>query len=508
VLPEHCDLIYYGHCRSTLQCNICDKNRKKLAAAFPDREVEEYPETYCQKMPEGHLDGDLHACGKHGTGCCVPCKRCSTYSNFGEHRLAWEGSVDTVDCRVPRVCPHALDDLDKKHGNKIEKMEEEIADLQKGLQGESLTDDERTKLQKEAASIQDDIEKQQDKAKNDPMVLNKELENLWQDKKNRDKDLKAYKEKYGEGCKNGVKIQDDGEVVDCESFQDYHTRLAQERFEENTKKTMANRTGIIDEHGTQKHSESLDKLFKMFGNTQKMLNKSIEELKGDMQDERQSSKGLQSNYTSLQQQIRESLAQLVGSDEEKTASGSKGVSMETIAAVTTMLLLFALTIIIVLVFRNRNANETDEQKESSASLLYAEGDPGGSEQDDFQKSMKTLIETESKEGNDYAGNAAAPAATVRVKPAKAEKMQAWDNYDEDESMQLSEGQLGESSGQLGEPSSMFPMADPAMSGYNEDDLNGQLGYVTREFDPPSLRNARGMPSRKIASQTFVNESGC
>ena len=157
---------------------------------------------------------------------------------------------------------------------------------------------------------------------------------------------------------------------------------------------------------------------------------------------------------------------------------------------------------------SRNANETDEQKESSASLLYAEGDPGGSEQDDFQKSMKTLIETESKEGNDYAGNAAAPAATVRVKPAKAEKLQAWDNYDEDESMQLSEGQLGESSGQLGEPSSMFPMADPAMSGYNEDDLNGQLGYVTREFDPPSLRNARGMPSRKIASQTFVNESGC
>ena len=45
-------------------------------------------------------------------------------------------------------------------------MEEEIANLQKGLQGESLTDAERTKLQKEAASIQDDIEKQQDKAKN------------------------------------------------------------------------------------------------------------------------------------------------------------------------------------------------------------------------------------------------------------------------------------------------------------------------------------------------------
>lgn len=107
VLPEHCDLIYYGHCRSTLQCRICDRNRKALKESVnPDSlDLADFPQTFCQKMPKNLLSGDVDVCGKHGTGCCVPCKRCPKYAVFEEHRMAWEGSVDSVDCRVPRVCP-------------------------------------------------------------------------------------------------------------------------------------------------------------------------------------------------------------------------------------------------------------------------------------------------------------------------------------------------------------------------------------------------------------------
>jgi len=307
---------------------------------------------------------------------------------------------------------------------------------------------------------------------------------------------------FAAGCRNGT-WNGTGTEVDCQTFKQYQAGLARDKFTSNTKKYNATLVDQIkDKHGNTNMTKSLDKLFNLLGNTRKALNESITDLKEDLEDERGETNKMKSTYTKLEEEISALLSQQKQQQQqEKTASGSKGVSMETIAAIATMLLLFALTIIIVLVFRNRNSNETDEQRESATSLLYEEGASAGGEQDDFQKSMKTLIETESKDDTDYASHGAVPAATVRVKPAKAEKMQAWDNYDEDESMRLSEGHLGE-------PASIFPMTDPVMSGYNEDDLNGQLGYVTREFDPPSLRNARGMPSRKIASETFVNETGC
>jgi len=76
-----------------------------------------------------------------------------------------------VDCRVPRVCPHALDDLDEKHTNKIETMQEQIATLTKGLNDKSLTDDERKQLLKEAGEIQASIDKQQGREKKRPQGL-------------------------------------------------------------------------------------------------------------------------------------------------------------------------------------------------------------------------------------------------------------------------------------------------------------------------------------------------
>jgi hypothetical protein len=42
VLPEHCEMIYFGSCRNTRQCQLCDQNR-----VLPEG-MTEGPQTYCQ----------------------------------------------------------------------------------------------------------------------------------------------------------------------------------------------------------------------------------------------------------------------------------------------------------------------------------------------------------------------------------------------------------------------------------------------------------------------------
>jgi hypothetical protein len=92
VLPEHCEMIYYGSCRNSLQCQICDENRvigKKFYAA--DKSIYETPgKTFCQKVNSRE-------------GRCVPCARCSVCT--GKFRETWETHEAATDCRVPSVCP-------------------------------------------------------------------------------------------------------------------------------------------------------------------------------------------------------------------------------------------------------------------------------------------------------------------------------------------------------------------------------------------------------------------
>ena len=88
VLPEHCEMIYYGSCRNSLQCNICDNNR------ILPKGVREGPKTYCMKSGDDKTD--------NATGTCAPCARCTICKDM---RKAWDSADVETDCRVPTICP-------------------------------------------------------------------------------------------------------------------------------------------------------------------------------------------------------------------------------------------------------------------------------------------------------------------------------------------------------------------------------------------------------------------
>lgn len=90
VLPEHCEMIYYGSCRNSLQCNICDQNR------ILPKGTREGPKTFCMKTVQ--KDGSTSS----ATGTCVPCGRCTICKSM---RVAWDSADLETDCRVPTVCP-------------------------------------------------------------------------------------------------------------------------------------------------------------------------------------------------------------------------------------------------------------------------------------------------------------------------------------------------------------------------------------------------------------------
>lgn len=82
-----------------------------------------------------------------------------------QHVQAITHPLPLASARVRGRPADALDDLDEKHTNKIETMQEQIATLTKGLNDKSLTDDERKQLLKEAGEIQASIDKQQGREK-------------------------------------------------------------------------------------------------------------------------------------------------------------------------------------------------------------------------------------------------------------------------------------------------------------------------------------------------------
>lgn len=94
VLPEHCELIYYGACRNTMQCNVCDKNRIAREGDNP------LPATFCQKNSSGTSNDG---------GNCKPCTGCLSFSD--EDKIAWKSLEESADCRSPTICPGISKDL-------------------------------------------------------------------------------------------------------------------------------------------------------------------------------------------------------------------------------------------------------------------------------------------------------------------------------------------------------------------------------------------------------------
>ena len=149
----------------------------------------------------------------------------------------------------------------------------------------------------------------------------------------------------------------------------------------------------------------------------------------------------------------------------------------------------------------------DGDKESTVSLLYEEDEKrnGSSareeELEDQLAYTEAALDVATAVGGSYAPPTTKPATQV---PARSARMQAWNDGDKQEDASLA----GEPSTALGEPAPLYPSSNNGTSGYNNESVDGQLGYVTRDFDASSLRNVRAMPTRKTAVDTFVNESGC
>jgi len=179
VLPEHCEMIYYGSCRNSLQCNICDNNR------ILPKGVREGPKTYCMKSGDDKTD--------NATGTCAPCARCTICKDM---RKAWDSADVETDCRVPTICPDAMDEIENSLKFTVKSYQNQIDELIQNAEKSKTDSDEQNKALGEIEKLKDQLKKELEAEHQDRSLVLNELKRLQEEKE----ELKKWIEDANAGC--------------------------------------------------------------------------------------------------------------------------------------------------------------------------------------------------------------------------------------------------------------------------------------------------------------------
>lgn len=325
VLPEHCEMIYYGSCRNSLQCQICDDNRV-VGGPNPASAYQTPGKTFCQKVNERE-------------GRCVPCSSCSicTTVNGRDFRATWETHEAATDCRVPSVCPDALDEIEDGLNSVVDDYEKRIAELEVGGTGSAQE-------QSDLAALRLQLEQELQDERDEYSVMKDELDRL-----------KAEKNKITAWVlTNNQKCENDASTCSNMTYDEMVMQLETERL------------AALIGNDTQKahYQKSIDALSDIFDDSGEVTVE-MAELSMEMKN------------VSQADDISKLLDIIQSLQAEKGSTTETSSSLEAVAAVSITLFVGAFCAVLYFMFKRNQLTpqQLETRKESGKSLIEEDQNP-------------------------------------------------------------------------------------------------------------------------------------
>lgn len=324
VLPQHCEMIYYGSCRNSLQCNICDQNR------ILPKGMSTGPKTFCMK----------NTTGTEASGTCVPCARCTICKDM---RVAWDSADIETDCRVPTVCPDAMDEIENTLRYTVDTFQDKIDILIADAEAAKSDSSEQNQALQEIETLKDALKKELAAEHKERLLIKAELARLQQEKD----DLRQWVEDNNANCIKGP--QNGGCTND--TFAQMNDLLEKDRLA-----TLQFSLDIASTNKTQ-----LEESLEMLSN--------IGQKKSDLVNETKEFRQDIDSYLATIEDLRTQVRSSVTIEDNQHA--------KTIATVFVVLFIITFSVVLVLINRRRNFEATlnrDVKEELMGGGAYGEDD--------------------------------------------------------------------------------------------------------------------------------------